>query len=179
MSHSQWGFNTNKNLNCIKLTTEGSIIFCTNFFLLFHFRHLSFKGITKKAISSQNMTHITWLESVFSPKKVWIKCEEGAGALSFHNFPYDENLRRALNTTSLKCCLQTTDTINRREKIHACVWGFKDASCERASLKFTRFSQKKVGYFSNRVVSMKMANGMKMCKVNKNTTTLLFSLKRL
>ena len=36
------------------------------------------------------------------------------------NFPYNENPMRALNT-SLKCCLPSTDTIDRREKMHACV----------------------------------------------------------
>ena len=36
-------------------------------------------------------------------------------------------------------------------KIHACVWRFKIASCKRASLKSTRFSQNnKFGYFFNR-----------------------------
>ena len=40
---------------------------------------------------------------------------------------------------------------DKREKVHACAWRFKVASCKRASLKSTRFL-KKVGYFSNRVV---------------------------
>ena len=61
------------------------------------------------------------------------------------------NLTKALNTTSLKCCLPSTDTIDRQGKIHACIWRFKVASCKHASLKSTRFSQKnKVGYFPNR-----------------------------
>ena len=51
---------------------------------------------------------------------------------------------RALNTTSLKCYLTSTDAINMWEKIHACVWRFKVASCKRTSLKSTRLSQKKV-----------------------------------
>ena len=37
------------------------------------------------------------------------------------NFPYNENPTRAVNTTSLKCCLPSTDAIDRQEKIHACV----------------------------------------------------------
>ena len=37
-------------------------------------------------------------------------------------------------------------------KIHARVWRLKVASCKLASLKFAKFSQKKVGYFSSRVV---------------------------
>ena len=60
------------------------------------------------------------------------------------NYPYNENLTRALNTTSLKCCLPSPDTIDRREKIHTCVWRFKVTSCKRASLKSTRFSQKEI-----------------------------------
>ena len=55
---------------------------------------------------------------------------------------------------SLKCCLPSTDAIGRQQKIHACVWRFKVASCKCTSLKSTRFSQKKnkAGHFSNRVV---------------------------
>ena len=33
------------------------------------------------------------------------------------HFPCNENLTRALNTTSLKCCLPSTDAIVKREKI--------------------------------------------------------------
>jgi hypothetical protein len=36
-------------------------------------------------------------------------------------FSNNENPTRALNTTSLKCCLPSTDAIDRREKIHACI----------------------------------------------------------
>ena len=35
---------------------------------------------------------------------------------SFRHFPYNENSTRALSTTSLICCLQSTDAIDRREK---------------------------------------------------------------
>ena len=35
---------------------------------------------------------------------------------SFRHFPYNENLMRALNTMSLKCCLPSTDAIDRLEK---------------------------------------------------------------
>ena len=74
---------------------------------------------------------------------------------SFRRFPYNKNPTRALNKTALfKCCLPSTDAMDKREKNHACLWGFKVASCKHASLKSTRFSQKKkrVGYFYNRVV---------------------------
>ena len=36
---------------------------------------------------------------------------------SFSHCPYNENTR-ALNTTSLKCCLPSTDAIERREKFN-------------------------------------------------------------
>ena len=35
---------------------------------------------------------------------------------SFRHFPYNENPRIALNTTSLKCCLTSTHAIDRQEK---------------------------------------------------------------
>jgi hypothetical protein len=38
-----------------------------------------------------------------------------AVALLLH-FPYNENLTRALNNTSLKCCLASTDAIDRWKK---------------------------------------------------------------
>ena len=50
---------------------------------------------------------------------------------------------RALNTTSLKCCLPSTDAVDRRKKIHSCVWRFTVASCKHASFKSIRFYQKK------------------------------------
>ena len=66
----------------------------------------------------------------------------------FHHFPYNENLMRALNTTSLKCCLPSTD---RRERIHVCIWRVKVASCKCVSLKSIKFSQKKFQYLNLRV----------------------------
>ena len=47
-------------------------------------------------------------------------------------FLCNENPVRALNPTSLKCCLPSTDTINRQEKIHVCIWRFKVTSCKCA-----------------------------------------------
>ena len=66
---------------------------------------------------------------------------------------YNENPTRALNTTSLKCCLPSIDAIDRREKIHTWIWRLKVTSCKRATLKSSRFLQtNKVGYFFNRVL---------------------------
>ena len=53
------------------------------------------------------------------------------------------NPMRTVNTTSLKCCLPSTDSIDRWGINHACIWRFRIAACKRASLKSTRFSQKK------------------------------------
>ena len=65
-------------------------------------------------------------ESGLLPKK----SESSALLQSFCHFPYNENPTRALNTTSLKCCLPSTDVIDRWEKIHACIWRFKVVSCK-------------------------------------------------
>jgi hypothetical protein len=53
------------------------------------------------------------------------KFESSALLRSFCNFPYNENPTRALNTTSLKCCLPSTDAIDRQEKIHISYEGLK------------------------------------------------------
>ena len=78
-------------------------------------------------------------ESGFSPKT----SESSALLQSFGHFPCNENPTRTLNTTSLKCTCHQLTLLRGGEKIHACVWRFKVASCKRASLKFTRFSRKK------------------------------------
>ena len=56
-------------------------------------------------------------ESGFLPKK----SESSALLQLLCHFPYNENLMRALNTTSLKCCLPSTDDIDSRGKMHACI----------------------------------------------------------
>ena len=50
-------------------------------------------------------------------------------------FKYSFELWRSLEPS--------THAIDRQEKIHACVWRLKIASCKHASLKSIRFSQKK------------------------------------
>ena len=60
---------------------------------------------------------------------------------------------KSIKHSSLKCCLPLTDAIDRWEKIHACIWRFKVASCKCPLLKSIRVGlsdKKKVGYFSNR-----------------------------
>ena len=73
-------------------------------------------------------------------------------------FLTDENPMRAFNIISLKCCLPSTDAIDRREKIQACVWRLKVASSKRASLKSTSLpkKKKKIGYFSTDLVYIHM-----------------------
>ena len=75
------------------------------------------------------------------------KDESSALLQSFHHFPHNENPTRALNTTSLKCCLPSTDAIDRREKICVFIWWIIIALCKRTSLKSTRFSQTKSGWY--------------------------------
>ena len=60
---------------------------------------------------------------------------------------YNENLTRALKTTSLKWSLPSTNTTDRQEKIYTCVWRFKVTSCKCTSLKSTRFLQKRSDVF--------------------------------
>ena len=88
---------------------------------------------------------------VFRQKKIWIKCEECAGALSFHHFLYNENPTRALNTTSLKCWLTSTDVIDRRKKIYACVWRFDSSHATALHWNSPGF-RKKISSNTNRVV---------------------------
>ena len=59
----------------------------------------------------------------------------------FCHFPYNEN-PKSNRHYSLIYCLPLTDTIDRRKKMHVCIWRFKVASCKCASLKYTRFSLK-------------------------------------
>ena len=73
----------------------------------------------------------------------WWRVLGGRVGTGNRNFPYNENPKRPLNTTSLKCCLPSTDAIDRREKIHECVWRSKFASRKRTSLISIRFPQKK------------------------------------
>ena len=60
------------------------------------------------------------VESGFLPKKSKSNARNVLEQL-FHRFSYNENLTRTLNTTSLKCCLPSTDAIDRWEKVHACI----------------------------------------------------------
>ena len=70
------------------------------------------------------------------------KSESSTLLQSLRHFPYNENLTRAQNTISLKCCLPSNNAIDRRAKIHACLWRFRVASSKHASLQSTRFLQK-------------------------------------
>ena len=72
------------------------------------------------------------------------KSESSALLQSFCHFSYNENSMRAPNITSLIWYFPSTDAIERRKKIHGCVWRFKVASCKCASLKSSRFSQIKI-----------------------------------
>ena len=67
------------------------------------------------------------------------------------------------------------------KKIHACVWRYKVASCKRASLKFSRFSKKKAGWFSNRIVYLSKSNQLEKLtdkQVQRNYSLLLLYTSR-
>ena len=70
---------------------------------------------------------------------------------SFHHFSHNKNPTRALNYLT-QMLLAINDAFDRWKSIHVCVWRFRVASCKFASLKSIRFLQKKVRFFSNRVV---------------------------
>jgi len=67
---------------------------------------------------------------LFFAKKVWIQ--------SFRHFSYNDNRTRGLNNTPLKCCLPSTDAIDRREKKFRYAYeGARSHYARRASLKST------------------------------------------
>jgi hypothetical protein len=102
------------------------------------------------ALQRKLFSNLQSQEFFFSPKK---SQSNARSVLEHCHFPYNENPTRALNTASLKCCLPSTDVIDRWGKIHACVWRFKVGSSKPITLKLTKFSQKnKVRYFPNRMV---------------------------
>ena len=73
----------------------------------------------------QGMLHSTssdsdFMNTIITGDKSWVYGYDPE-TKSFRDFPYNENLSRALKTTSLKYCLPSTAAIDRREKIHACV----------------------------------------------------------
>ena len=70
----------------------------------------------------------------------------------FRHFYFNENPTRALNTTTLKCCLPSTDAIDRREKILVCVWRNMVVSSVLHWYPSGFPNKNKVGYFSKRVV---------------------------
>ena len=70
---------------------------------------------------------------------------------SFRHFPYNENPTRTSNTTSLKCCLRSTDAIYRGKNSRMCM------EVHRRLMKacfieiHNVFAKRKVRYIFNRV----------------------------
>ena len=64
-----------------------------------------------------------FMNTIITGDKSWVYGYD-TETKSFRHFSYNENPTRALNTASLKCCLPSTDAIDRRERIHAYVWRF-------------------------------------------------------
>ena len=63
-------------------------------------------------------------------------------------FPYNENSTRALNITSLKCCLASTDAIDGLEKNLRMRMKVEDRLMQARFIEFHEvFEKKKIGYF--------------------------------
>ena len=86
-------------------------------------------GVREVGVTVCRVQHVLWVLGIWVRPRI---C----------HFPYNENPKRALNTISFKCSLPSTDTIDKQEKIHVCIWRFKVASCKHALLESTRFPQK-------------------------------------
>ena len=82
------------------------------------------------------------------------KSESNVLLQSFRHFPYNENLTKALNTISLKCCLPSTDAIDRREKKSRIYMKVQGRVVQARFIEIYQVFAKinKVGYFYNRVV---------------------------
>ena len=94
---------------------------------------------------------LSWYQEISSKSLNQVRC-------SSRSFIFlTTKIRHALNTTSLKCYLLSTDAIDRWEKNHVYVWRFKGASCKRASLKSTRFLQKQSSDTFIRVVYIRIS----------------------
>ena len=76
------------------------------------------------------------------------KSDSSALLQSFCHFPHNENLMRTLNTTSLKCCLPSTDAIDKQKKF---IYVYEGSRSPYASM-LQGFGKKMVGYLSNRVI---------------------------
>ena len=55
-----------------------------------------------------------------APSDFWLSPKIKRPKFGYEYFSHNENPTRVLNTTSPKCCLPSTDAIDRQEKIHAC-----------------------------------------------------------
>ena len=87
-------------------------------------KRVAAKFVPKLLTVEQKQLHVevSWdmLDSTETPTSAVPQTQEAIErkAISFY-LPYNENSMRALNTTSIKYCLPSTDAIDRREKIHA------------------------------------------------------------
>ena len=74
-------------------------------------------------------------------------------SLGTRHFPYNENLMTALNTPLLKCCLSSTDAVDKWGKNSRMRMKVRSYLMQARFIEIHQFSQKnKVGYFSKRVV---------------------------
>ena len=74
---------------------------------------------------------------------------------SFCNFLYNENPTRALNTASPKCCLPSTNVIDRREKNSRMYMKVQGQLMKTHLIEIHQVFAEKDRYFSNRVIVTK------------------------
>ena len=82
------------------------------------------------------------MNTIITDDETWVYGYDLENKL-FRHFSYNENPKRALHTTSMKCCLPSTDAIDRREK-------FTHAYFIEIHQVFAKKKKKKFGNFSNR-----------------------------
>ena len=100
-----------------------------------HSEKLSNNNIQRLIHPGHDGLHKQWLHEHHNYWWRVLGVREDPETKSFRHFPYNENPTRAQNTSSLKCCLPSTDTVLRREKVHACVWRFQIASFSQDMFK--------------------------------------------
>jgi hypothetical protein len=71
--------------------------------------------VGKQHLSEVVFSDLDFMNTAITDDESWVYGYDPV-TKSFHNFPYNENPTRALNTISLKFCLPSTDAIDRREQ---------------------------------------------------------------
>ena len=131
------------SLNWWKAAFEwGSVYFCRRIFIV---RKMTVSGWYPYTQDSSPVINVEVIVCGF----LHVLWDWWRGQSENRHFSYNEIPTSALNTISLKCLLPLSDTIDRREKIHACIWG---RLMQARVIEIYQLFVKKVGFFCNRVV---------------------------